>query len=168
MMRQASLAAVVVMGFAATQSFAADNSFVMKAAQGGVAEVQLGQMASEKASSDAVKQFGQRMVADHGKANDELKALAETKKIKLAAEPNAQQKALHDRLMKLSGEAFDKAYVKAMLDDHEKDVAEFRTGSKSGTDAEVKAWAAKTLPTLEEHLKMVRDLSGAVGTSGKK
>ena len=69
--------------------------------------------------------------------------------------------------MKLSGAAFDQAYMKAMVSDHVEDVNEFKTESKSGKDADVKAWAAKTLPTLEEHLKMARDTNGAVGTSGR-
>jgi putative membrane protein len=168
MLRQAIFATVAVVGLATAQTFAADNDFVMKAAKGGIAEVQLGQMASEKATSDAVKQFAQRMVTDHGKANDELKTLAKNKNITLPDDPGAEHKSLHDKLMRLSGEAFDKAYVRAMLDDHQKDVAAFRTESKSGTDPDVKAWAAKTLPTLEEHLKMVRDINGTVGTSGTK
>jgi putative membrane protein len=167
-MRQVILASAVMMGLAAGPVFAADDAWVMKVAKGGIAEVELGKLAAEKASSDAVKQFGQRMVDDHGKANDELKTLAENKKITLPTEIGPEEKALRARLMKLSGPAFDRAYMQAMVSDHEKDIGEFRTESRSGKDADVKAWAAKTLPTLEEHLKMARDASGAVGTSGKK
>src|SRR6185369_13026718 len=146
---------------------AADRKFVMEVAHGGMAEVELGKLAAEKGSSDAVKQFGQRMVDDHSKANDELKTLAQNKKITLPTEIGAEEKALRDRLVKLSGPAFDQAYMKAMLSDHLKDVSEFRTESRSGKDPDVKAWAAKTLPTLEQHLKMARDANGTVGTSGK-
>jgi putative membrane protein len=167
-MRQAILGTAVILGLAAAPVFAADEAFVTKAAKGGMAEVELGKLAAEKASTDAVKQFGQRMVDDHGKANDELKALAQSKNITLPSEIGPEEKALRDRLVKLSGSAFDQAYMKAMVSDHVKDVNEFRMESKSGKDPEVKAWAAKTLPTLEEHLKMARDASGAVGTSGKK
>jgi putative membrane protein len=156
------------MGLAAAPVLAADDAFVAKAAQGGMAEVELGKLASEKASADAVKQFGQRMVTDHGKANDELKTLAANKKMTLPSDIGAENKALRDRLMKLSGATFDQAYMKAMVADHVKDVNEFRMESKSGKDADVKAWAAKTLPTLEEHLKMARDANGTVGTSGVK
>src|SRR3954468_10396471 len=145
-----------------------DQMFVMKAAKGGLAEVQLGQLAADKASSDEVKKFGQRMVTDHGKANDELKSLAQSKNITLPTDLDAKDKATHDRLSKLSGAAFDRAYMQAMLADHQKDVSEFRTESKSGSDPDVKAWAAKTLPTLEDHLKMARDTNGAVATSGTK
>ena len=167
-MKQAMLAGAMVMGLAAAPAFAADEAWVMKVAQGGMAEVELGKLAVEKASADNVKQFGQRMVDDHSKANDELKTLAAGKKITLPADMGPQEKALRDRLAKMSGAAFDRAYMKAMVDDHVKDVAAFRMESKSGKDPEVKAWAAKTLPTLEEHLKMAREANGAVGTSGKK
>ena len=147
----------------------ADHHFVTEAATGGMAEVELGKLATEKASNADVKKFGQRMVDDHGKANDELKSLAQSKQITLPAAVDAKHKATVDRLSKLSGAAFDRAYVQEMLKDHQKDVAAFRTESKSGKDPEVKAWAGKTLPTLEEHLKMVQDLNrGAVGTSGTK
>src|SRR5262249_51808111 len=111
--------------------------------------------------------FGQRMVDDHSKANDELKTLAQNKNITLPTALDATDKATVDRLAKLNGESFDRAYMQAMVKDHQKDVNEFRTQSKSGKDADVKAWASKTLPTLEEHLKMAKDTSHAVvGTSG--
>jgi len=149
-----------------------DHMFVMEAAQGGMAEVALGRLAGEKASNDRVKQFGERMVADHSKANDELKALAQSKSINIPADLDAKHKATQDRLSKLSGAAFDRAYIQEMVADHKKDVGEFRKESQSGKDSDVKAWAAKTLPTLEEHSKMVQDISsslrsGSVGTSGK-
>jgi putative membrane protein len=154
---------------AAKSNSGADRQFVMEAAVGGLAEVALGQMAGEKAESDQVKQFGQRMVTDHGKANDELKTLAQNKGMTLPANVDAKHKATQDRLSKLSGAAFDRAYMQEMLNDHRKDVNEFRKESQSGKDPDVKAWAAKTLPTLEEHLQMAQSASrGAVGTSGTK
>jgi putative membrane protein len=146
----------------------ADHTFIMKAAQGGMAEVELGQLAATKASSEQVKQFGQRMVTDHQKANDELKTLAQQKNITVPTDLDAKDKTEKDRLSKLSGEAFDKAYMQHMLADHRKDVNEFRKESTSGKDPDVKAWAGKTLPTLEEHLKMAQDANKAVGTSGTK
>ena len=167
-MRHVILAAAVMLGMAAAPVLAADETFVTKVAKGGMAEVELGKLAAEKASSDEVKKFGQRMADDHSKANDELKTLARSKNITLPSEIGPQEKALRDRLMKLSGPAFDQAYMKAMVSDHVKDVNEFKMESKSGKDPEVKAWAAKTLPTLEEHLALARSTSGAVGTSGRK
>lgn len=148
---------------------AIDRQFLSETAQGGMAEVELGKLATEKASNAEVKKFGQRMVDDHGKANEELKTLADNKHITLPSTLDAKHKATIDRLSKLSGEQFDRAYVQDMLKDHQHDVAAFRAKSKSAKDADVKAWAAKTLPTLEEHLKLVQDLNkGAVGTSGRK
>ena len=149
-----------------TDKSSGDHHFVMEAAQGGMAEVELGKIATDKAASPDVKKFAQRMVDDHGKANDELKTLAQNKNIMLPTAIDAKQKAKIDKLSKMSGEAFDRAYMKDMLADHRKDVAAFRTESKSGKDADVKAWAAKTLPTLEEHLKQAEDANRAVGTSG--
>jgi putative membrane protein len=154
-------------GSHAAMATSADHEFVMEAARGGLAEVELGKLASDKASSDQVKQFGQRMVTDHGKANDELKEIAEKKNITLPTDLSAKDKSTHDRLSKLSGAAFDRAYMQEMVSDHRKDVNEFRRESQSGKDPDVKAWAAKTLPTLEEHLKLAQTTSGAVGTSGK-
>lgn len=145
-----------------------DNTFVTKAAEGGLAEVELGKLAVEKASNDQVKQFGQRMVDDHSKANDELQTLAKNKSITLPTDLAAKDKATRDRLSKLSGDAFDRAYMSTMLTDHRKDVSQFRVESKSGRDADVKAFAAKTLPTLEDHLKLAQDANRAVGTSGVK
>ena len=148
---------------------ASDRTFVMNVAKDGMAEVELGKVAAEKASSPDVKKFAQRMVDDHSKANDELKTLAQTKNTTLPASVDPKHKATIDRLSKLSGEAFDRAYMRDMVTDHQKAVAAFRAESKNGKDADIKAWAAKTLPTLEEHLKMAQDANRAVvGTSGKK
>jgi putative membrane protein len=143
-----------------------DETFVQKAAMGGMAEVELGRIATEKAGSDEVKKFGQRMVDDHGKASEELKTLAQNKRITLATTLDPHHKAMQDRLAKLSGPAFDRAYMQAMLVDHKKDLNEFRMEAKSGQDPDVKGWAAKTLPTLEEHLKLAQNANHAVGTSG--
>jgi putative membrane protein len=144
----------------------ADQTFVKKAAEGGMAEVELGKLAQDKATNDQVKQFAKKMVDDHGKANDELKSIAQKKNITLPSDLNSKDKALKSRLEKLSGPAFDRAYMQAMLKDHRTDVNEFRTESKSGKDSEVKEWASKTLPTLEDHLKLAQDDERAVGTSG--
>jgi putative membrane protein len=144
------------------------QKFVMEAAKGGMAEVELGKIAVEKGASPEVKSFGQRMVDDHGRAGDELKTLAKNKGITLPADIDAKDKALRDRLLKLSGDGFDRAYMAAMLDDHRKDVSAFRIEARSGKDADVKAWAAKTLPTLTEHLKLAQSATKAVGTSGKR
>lgn len=135
---------------------AADQQFMMKAAQGGMAEVQLGNLAKDHASSQAVKDFGQHMVDDHTKANDELKDLASRKNVTLPSAVDAKDQATMDRLSKLNGAAFDRAYMKDMVMDHKKDVAEFQKEANSGRDSDVKSWASKTLPTLQQHLQMAQ------------
>ena len=130
-----------------------DTTFVKKAASGGLAEVELGQLAVQKASSEEVKKFGQRMVDDHGKANEQLKQVAAEKHIELPQNLDAKDKATKARLEKLSGEQFDKAYMKDMVKDHQKDIAEFNRASKMAKDPAVKSFAEQTLPTLREHLK---------------
>lgn len=140
----------------------ADKEFVMKAAAGGMAEVSMGNLAVSQGSSADVKSFGTRMVSDHGKANDELAELATNKGLSLPAELDAEHKNKQDELSKKSGKDFDKAYAAAMVEDHEKDVAEFEKAANSAQDADLKAWAAKTLPTLQDHLKMAKELKGKV------
>src|SRR6185369_1691885 len=135
-----------------------DSHFAMEAAEGGMAEVELGQLAVDKASNAKVKEFGQRMVTDHGKAGDELKTLAASKNITLPTTINAKQKAMKDRLSKLSGTAFDRAYIADMVKDHQMDAAAFHKEATTGHDAEIKAWASKTGSVVDEHLKMARDI----------
>jgi putative membrane protein len=149
------------MGMSGTVA-AGDKAFAMEAAQGGMAEVALGKLAADKASNADVKQFGQRVVDDHGKANDELKGWASQKGVTLPADLNAKHKATEARLSKLSGAAFDRAYMAEMVADHNKDVAAFQQASKTAKDADLKAWAAKTLPTLQDHQKMARELNTKV------
>jgi putative membrane protein len=139
-----------------------DQEFVNKAAQGGMAEVMLGQTASSKGTSPDVKNFGNRMVSDHGKANDELKQLAQTKGVTLPADIDDESKKMSDKLSTLSGKDFDKAYISGMVEDHEKDVKEFEKASKDAKDPDLKAWAAKTLPTLQDHLKMAKEAKAKV------
>ncbi|MBV8819044.1 MAG: DUF4142 domain-containing protein [Acidobacteriaceae bacterium] len=135
----------------------ADSAFMMKAAQGGLAEVQLANLAQQHATNPAVKTFAQHMIDDHTKANDELKALASQKSVTLPTDLDAKDQASMDKLSKLNGAAFDKAYMKNMVMDHKKTVAEFQKESNSGKDPDVKAWASKTLPTLQNHLQMAMD-----------
>ena len=142
-----------------------DAAFAREAAIGGMAEVELGNLAKEKAASNDVKQFGDRMVTDHSKANDELKQWAQQKSVTLPAKLDAKHQALRDKLAKLSGEAFDKAYMHEMVTDHQHDVAAFRRESTSGQDPDLKAWAGKTLPTLQEHMKLAQDTATKVGVS---
>jgi putative membrane protein len=145
----------------------ADTTFANKAAQGGMAEVKLGELAKEKASSQAVKDFGQKMVDDHSKANDELKQIASKDGITLPTGLAAKDQATYDRLSKLSGTEFDKAYMRDMVSDHRTDVNEFRRESQSGSNPDLKAFAAKTLPTLEQHLSMAESTDSQVKNEKK-
>ncbi len=140
----------------------ADSNFMTKAAQGGMAEVELGQLAVQKASNQSVKDFGQKMVDDHSKANEELKSIAAKQGVTLPTTLDTKDQATKDRLSKLSGAEFDRAYMTDMVKDHRMDVAEFRREADHGTDPDVKAFAAKTLPTLESHLKMAETTESQV------
>jgi putative membrane protein len=141
----------------------ADKKFVEKAASGGMAEVKLGKLAVEKGTSPTVKSFGQKMIDDHGKANDELKTLATRKKLPVPTDVDSEQKATYDKLAKLSGPDFDKAYIDAMVKDHDKDVKEFKEASTaSNMDPDVKAWAAKTLAVIEKHDHMAHEDKGLI------
>jgi putative membrane protein len=179
-MRNAVIAGVVVMAMSAAPAFArgkkqsvttkqiSDQEFVTDAARGNMAEVELGKLAETRATSDQVKIFAKRMVDDHQKALDNLKTVATSEKISLATSLDPKDQALKNRLEKLSGHAFDRAYVTAMIRDHRHDVAAFRAESKTGKAADVKQYASSTLPTLEEHLKLARSTDRSiVGTSGK-
>jgi putative membrane protein len=140
-----------------------DTDFVNTVAMDGMAEVELGRLAVQKAKSPEVKQFAQRMVADHSKANAELKQLASNKNITLPAEPNAQQQSEKDRLSKLSGAEFDREYMSLMSTDHDKAVAAFEAESRNGSETDVKSWATKTLPTLREHQTLAKQIAEKVG-----
>jgi len=133
---------------------AVDKKFMMDAAQGGMAEVKLGQLAKQKGVNKEVKQFGQHMVTDHSAANMALKRLAAQRGIKLPADMGAKNKAVYNRLAKLSGAAFDKAYVSDMILDHTEDIAEFQQEASHGSDIHIKNFASKILPTLKQHLQM--------------
>ncbi len=130
----------------------------MEAGPGGLTEVELGRLAAQKGQSADVKKFGQRMVTDHSKANAELKKLAASKGITLPTEMNAEQMAEHAKLAKLSGAEFDREYMTLMVEDHDKDVAAFLDEAKDGSDPDIKSFAAKTLPTLQEHQRMAKEI----------
>ena len=141
---------------------AADRAFAQKAAIGGMAEVELGKLAQQKAASERVKQFGARMVADHSKANDELKQIAGGKGLALPSDLDAKHKAKLARMQKLAGAAFDRAYMDDMLADHKHDVADFQKEASSGRDGDLKSFASKTLPTLQDHLKLATETHAAI------
>jgi putative membrane protein len=143
-------------------SVSSDQTFLKEAAEGGLAEVELGQLAVEKSSNEDVKRFAQLMVEDHGKANEDLKQLATQKGVSLPSEPTAKQKAKKEQLSKLSGDEFDRAYMSDMLKDHKADIAAFEKESDSGNDSDVKRFASQALPTLRAHLKQAESVTGKI------
>jgi len=147
---------------AASTVSAADAAFAKQAAMDGMAEVEHGRLASDKASNADVKAFGARMVTDHGKANDELKSWASSNNVTLPADMGAQHKAMQAKLEKMSGDAFDRAYMAHMVAAHAKAVAAFQRASKTAKNADLKTWATNTLPTLQDHHKTARDLNTKV------
>lgn len=143
-------------------SVTSDQTFLKEAAEGGLAEVELGQLAVEKSSNEDVKRFAQLMVEDHGKANEDLKQLATQKGVSLPSEPTAKQKAKKEQLSKLSGDEFDRAYMSDMLKDHKADIAAFEKESDSGNDSDIKRFASQALPTLRAHLKQAESVTGKI------
>jgi putative membrane protein len=147
-----------------------DAHFAKEAAQGGMAEVKLGQLAQEKGANDSVKSFGKRMVDDHSKAGDKLKEVTLRENITLPTDTSAKDQATYDRLSKLNGAAFDRAYARDMVKDHETDVAAFQKEANTGRDDSLKGFASETLPTLQDHLKQAKEMMKSVGggTSASK
>jgi putative membrane protein len=143
-----------------------DTNFVKDAAQGGLMEVQLGQLAQEKTGNEKVKEFGKRMEQDHSKANEELKKLASDKDVQLSNELDKKHKGKVDKLTKLSGADFDKQYMDAMVSDDKEDIKKFQRADK-GKDAELKQFARQTLPTLKEHLQLAESTVQQVKSASK-
>jgi len=152
----------------AAKASTSKHAFLRQAAEGGLAEVQLGELAQQKAEAPEVKQFAERMVTDHTKANDQLKQVAAKEGITVPEKLSAKDHATKTRLGKLSGADFDRAYMATMVKDHTNDVAEFRAQTKTAKDSAVKNFASETLPRLEDHLKETknvhRQVAGAAAT----
>jgi putative membrane protein len=147
---------------AAPTTAQADTAFAHKAAVGGMAEVELGKMAAEKGNDPKVKDFGNMMVTDHGKANDELKRIAASKNMELPAALDAKHQQLSDSLGKLSGKAFDRAYVNAMVEGHQQTLELLQSEAANGTDADLKAFAAKTAPVVQMHLTKIQQVQNGL------
>ena len=144
-------------------SSAQDQSFFDQAAEGGMAEVEAGQLAHEKGSSNDVKNFATMMVKDHTEANDKLKTIASTHSVTLPTALSPMHQEMKTKLSGLSGKDFDKEYIRGQIQDHETTVALLRTESESGQNADAKAFASETLPTVEAHLKKAQDIGKKLG-----
>jgi putative membrane protein len=159
-----ALALIALIGPAAAQGQLndADREFVNKAAIGGVAEVELGRVATQRAARPSVKSFAERMVTDHGRANAELATLARSKGMDVSNTLDVTHQAMRDRLSGLSGADFDRAYMSEMVRDHTEDIALFERAAQSASDADVKAYAERSLPMIREHLALARQVNSEV------
>lgn len=135
-----------------------DATFMTEAARGSMAEVEMGRLAQRNGRSAAVKRFGQHMVEVHGRSNQEMAALAQRKEVSPPGSIGAEQQRIYDDLAKLRGNAFDRAYARAMVQDHQEDLRQYQDEAANGTDPDVKAFAARQVPTLQEHLRMAQRL----------
>src|SRR5262249_27786114 len=147
----------------ATKLPAVDMDFVNQATAAGMAEVELGKLGAEKATDPSVKQFAQRMVDDHGKANEQLMKILADKKLEVPKEMPADATSTKDKLGSLSGADFDREYMTQMVSDHEKAVGLFDKQSKNGQDAQLKQFAEQTLPTIQDHLKQAQQIQSSLG-----
>jgi putative membrane protein len=136
----------------------ADQKFVEKVAQDGIAEVDLGELAKERAQSDEVKKFAQRMIDDHGKANEQLEEIAKNKGVAVPTEAGEEHSKVRAEISDLKGEEFDQKYMAAMAEDHQKAVDLFQKEAESGEDPDIKAFAEQTLPVIKEHLSLAQSM----------
>jgi putative membrane protein len=140
-----------------------DTTFMKDAAEGGMDEVRLGEMAQQNAASDRVKMFGEKMIDEHTKMGSELQALAARKNVALPKDISITQKVSNKLLSAKSGDSFDRSYISSMLRDHKDNITAFQKEASSGVDEDVRAFASKALPTLREHLRMAEDLARDLG-----
>ena len=147
---------------------AQDRKFLMDAAQGGLLEVEAGRLALERASSEQVRQFAQQLVKDHTDANEKLMQIAQDKGIELPKQLDAKHKQQLDKLSKLQGEEFDRAFITQLgHKDHKKDIQAFEKQARQGKDAELKSFAEETLPVLQKHLSMAQKAKGGADSSAE-
>jgi putative membrane protein len=155
---------------AAALAFGADSnpdaSFFKNAAEGGLFEVKAGNQAEQKANSQRVKDFGAMMVKDHTAASAKLGSIAASKNITLPTSPSVEQMATLAKLDVLTGDAYDKSYIRSQIKAHEETVELFKKEIASGQDADAKAFAAATLPTVEHHLKAAKAIASEAGYNG--
>jgi putative membrane protein len=145
-----------------------DKDFFKHAAEGGIAEVEAGKLAQSKGSSQAVKDFGAMMVTDHSAANDKLKSIATGENVDLPTSSSVKQMASKAKLEVLTGDTFDKAYIKGQIAAHQQTAALFKKEIASGSDAQAQAFAKATLPTVQAHLKKIRQIAADAGVTAAK
>ena len=143
----------------AGQASPADRMFVTKALQGGMAEVQLGQLTLQKSSNEQVKQFAQRMIDDHTKLGEQMKPVAQQIGLSEPTKLSKKDKATIAKLGSLSGAAYDQAYIKDMVKDHKQDLSEFQMEASSGQDQTVKDAASQGSQVIAQHLQMIQQIA---------
>lgn len=141
---------------------APDQQFMIEAARAGIAEVELGRLAAQRAAGADVRGFAQRMVTDHGAGNQELMQLAQSKGVTLPQEMGPAHRATMDRLATMTGPAFDQAYMTEMVKAHQGSIALLTREAREGQDADVRAWAGKKLTTTQEHYRMAGDIHSRI------
>jgi putative membrane protein len=151
------------------QTTPTDKVFVENALKGGMAEVQLGQLALQKSSNDDVKQFAQKMIDDHTKMGDQMKPIAQQIGVKIPNGPSSKDKSTIAKLQVLNGDAFDKAYIKDMVKDHKTDLNDFKSEAQNGSNPAVKDAASQGAQIVNEHLQMIQQIAqkdGAMASTG--
>lgn len=143
-----------------------DARFIDHVARDGRAEVELGQLAQQKSSNADVKAFAQHLVTDHDKANKQLMSIAQKDGVQPPNGVGRENSDLRTKLEKLSGPAFDRAFLQAQVDDHQKDIQYFQQQANTLKNPELKAFAQQTIPVMERHLQMAQQLVGQIGSTG--
>jgi putative membrane protein len=153
------LAIGACIGSAALAKDSAGQRFLIKAIQGNLAEVAMGQLAEQQGSSSGVKAYGQMLQKDHSDANTKAMAAANALGVSAPGEPTKKQISDHDQLAKMTGDKFDRAFARHMVMDHKKDIAEYTKAAKMKSGGEAATYAAESLPVLQSHLKAAQDLT---------
>ena len=158
----------VVSGAYAQGLSTAEKTFVTKAAKGNFAEVELGKLASQKSHNPDVKAFGEQMVTDHSKANDNLKPIADSNGVQMPTKLTGEPKALYDKLSTLSGAAFDKTYIHAMVEGHQQTAKDYEMESGKVKDSQLKSYVDQTLPVVQQHLSHIQSIQQSESGAAKK
>ena len=145
-----------------------DARFARQAAMGGMMEVELGRIAVQKSSNDKVKEFGQRMIDDHSKIGDELKGIAAKNNFNVPSQLDERHKAIVKGYANMAGTEFDRAYMRDMVSDHQTNIAEFQKEANNGMNADLKSWATTTLPMIQEHHRIAKEMESSLSVTSSK
>jgi putative membrane protein len=171
MKRTFAFALTILLSLAPTFVFAvdsADRKFAANAAMAGLAEIELANLAKQKAKTESVRQYAEHLLSDHQQANEKLKAIAAAKNLSLPGDISADHKAARDKLATLDGPEFEKAYIETMVKDHRKVIGNFQAEAKRTKDPELKAFAVETEPKLREHLEHAQRLQSQFSSNAKR